>query len=696
MNIRFPLHIGLLFCSCVFADEAKKGAERLLNDFEAGEPAVRGRNCDASVVANGATQGAKALQLKFDPSAAYPAVDFPQTPPADFRGYGGLAFDVTNPGIETVGFAVRIDSSLEADGSGNHSRSGKGTIDGGQSASFVLPFGVDPSALKMVGIPGYGGFRNLGFIGSGPFDLGHIVSWQIFQNRPYSPQTILIDNVRLIPGRALDFNKIVDSYGQNSREDWPGKIKEPGDFATQLAIENADIQAHPAVPGRDKFGGWQSGPQLEATGFFRVAKQGGKWAFVDPDGRLFLSFGPTTVSASATTPVEGREYMFLALPEGDPSLRPFAGEKGLDFLSANLRKKYGENFKQAWYDRTYARLASWGFNTIGAFASWDTLLNGKIPYTATIWVGGKHARLKTGKEQVRSMSDPFDPQFASDVATAFGPQAARIKDDPYCIGYFVGNEEDWGHFRSDPGNQYALVLSALKNPSAKSPAKRAFLAALQQKYGDIAKLNAAWGTAHAQWGTLDEPLTFKAPFKPAMIEDFSMLLTSLAEEYFRTVALELKKADPNHLYLGCRFAGYSPEVLGAAAKYCDVLSFNVYRLALESKEWNILDSSEKPFVIGEFHFGATDRGPFDGGLIPVADQKARGRAYQAYLRSVLAHPACIGAHWFQYTDQPTTGRPGDGENGNVGFVSITDTPYPELIEAARVIHSDMYSIRFGP
>ena len=77
------------------------------------------------------------------------------------------------------------------------------------------------------------------------------------------------------------------------------------------------------------------------------------------------------------------------------------------------------------------------------------------------------------------------------------------------------------------------------------------------------------------------------------------------------------------------------------------------------------------------------------------DQAARGRAYQGYVRSVLALPKFIDAHWFQYTDQPATGRPMDGENGNVGFVSLTDTPHQELIDAAREIHTDLYRLRFG-
>ena len=85
---------------------------------------------------------------------------------------------------------------------------------------------------------------------------------------------------------------------------------------------------------------------------------------------------------------------------------------------------------------------------------------------------------------------------------------------------------------------------------------------------------------------------------------------------------------------------------------------------------------------------------FDGGLVEVADQNARGQAYQTYIRSVLDNPKFVGAHWFQYADSPTLGR-ADGENYNIGFVSHVDTPYPELIAAARAVHGEMYSRRWG-
>ena len=64
-------------------------------------------------------------------------------------------------------------------------------------------------------------------------------------------------------------------------------------------------------------------------------------------------------------------------------------------------------------------------------------------------------------------------------------------------------------------------------------------------------------------------------------------------------------------------------------------------------------------------------GLFWPGLYDVAAEDQRGPAYAAYLRSALANPDIVGCHWFQYVDEPLTGRLLDGENGNMGFVTVT-------------------------
>jgi hypothetical protein len=86
---------------------------------------------------------------------------------------------------------------------------------------------------------------------------------------------------------------------------------------------------------------------------------------------------------------------------------------------------------------------------------------------------------------------------------------------------------------------------------------------------------------------------------------------------------------------------------------------------------------------------------FHTGLVSAESQSERAMMYQAYVHSVLDHPNFVGCHWFQYVDQPLTGRWFDGENYNIGFLTVTDTPYPEMVKAARQVHREAYRRRAG-
>ena len=87
-----------------------------------------------------------------------------------------------------------------------------------------------------------------------------------------------------------------------------------------------------------------------------------------------------------------------------------------------------------------------------------------------------------------------------------------------------------------------------------------------------------------------------------------------------------------------------------------------------------------------------------GGLQVAASQKDRARAFDRYVRSALWNPLIIGVHYFKYTDQAATGRPADDENIQCGFVDIADTPYWEMVGAARKVSQEMYQYRIqhGP
>jgi hypothetical protein len=48
----------------------------------------------------------------------------------------------------------------------------------------------------------------------------------------------------------------------------------------------------------------------------------------------------------------------------------------------------------------------------------------------------------------------------------------------------------------------------------------------------------------------------------------------------------------------------------------------------------------------------------------------------------------------QWIDQPSTGRD-DGENYNIGFVDVTDRPYPEMISAAKETFNRLLDVHSG-
>ena len=123
-----------------------------------------------------------------------------------------------------------------------------------------------------------------------------------------------------------------------------------------------------------------------------------------------------------------------------------------------------------------------------------------------------------------------------------------------------------------------------------------------------------------------------------------------------------------------------------------MVSFNFYKFTLDDVV--MPKGADKPIIIGEFHMGALDRGLFHTGLRSVLDQDQRAEAYRYYVTSALRIPTVVGAHWFQCYDESTTGR-FDGENYQIGFMDICDTPYRETIAAARDVGYKLYDIRAG-
>ena len=342
--------------------------------------------------------------------------------------------------------------------------------------------------------------------------------------------------------------------------------------------------------------------------------------------------------------------------------------------------------EQRWASHTLDRLQAWGFNTIGNWSA-PVLANAdRVPYTLPLSIVGDYASISTGTDWWGGMPDPFDPRFAMATERAVAIAARDHRDDPWLIGYFADNELAWAGPGDDPKARYALAYGTLKM-TTDVPAKRAFLKQLRDKYRNQAGLSKAWGIDLPAWELMEDP-GFVAPLPsadhPEIEADFKYFQKVFADTYFKTISDSLKWHAPNQLLLGGRFAISTPEAVESCAQYCDVLSFNMYTLQpQDGYDFARLRSLDKPVLITEFNFGSADRGPFWGGVTQLAKEEDRGPAYANFLKQAMSEPSIVGVHWFQYLDQPVTGRLLDGENGHFGLVGITDLPFQGFVDSVR-------------
>jgi len=492
-----------------------------------------------------------------------------------------------------------------------------------------------------------------------------------------------------------EFFPFIDKYGQFKFKEWPDKIRSDADLKKAAALEAEDLAAHAEPSGRDKFGGWADGPQLKATGRFRVEKLDGKWWMVDPEGRLYWSHGVVRVTpSSGITPLDGRKSYFEGLPSADDKfaifystkdelLAPYYDQEGIketfDFSAANIFRKYGDNWRAKYAELAHKRLKSWGLNTIANSSDRQIFMMRQTPYIDRIET--RAPSFKPFSRQWWPFADPFSEEFRKNLRTRLEQEKASVSD-PWCIGLFVDNEIQWGDTAD-------LAKAALRT-SGNCAAKLKFAEELKAKYKTVGALNSAWKSDYADWNDL---LNRGEVPEGADKKDLEKFNSEIVDKYFKTVREEVKRAAPDILYMGCRFAGVNKTVLDAAVKYCDVMSFNIY--ADNIARLTPPKGADKPIIIGEFHFGATsDTGKFHPSLVMCKNQKERAKSYAEYVESALRNPYVIGTHWHQFSDQATTGR-FDGENFQVGFTDICDTPYPDTIAALRKVGYDMYKTRSG-
>ena len=449
---------------------------------------------------------------------------------------------------------------------------------------------------------------------------------------------------------------------------WRPALRMDGWFHGSLsAIEaeaSGDVIPVPAPP-EYRPSGPETGLRGTATGFFHIEQIDGRDWPVDPTGRAVILAGTQHIK-----------------PQGTHSDAAGYSPYGR-FVATNYPSV------EAWADETLGRLDDWGFTMIGNACALGVLTHKTLPHVKSLQLGQRVSRgdpdwyiREWGFKPCSALPNVFHPDFAATCEWRARELCAPAKDDPWLIGWFIDNELAWWGTskRIQSTGLYALVAKLPETHSARK-ALDTFLAERGLSVGP------------------DVPKQAKIDF-----------LRLYARTYYEKTVGAIRKADPNHMVLGSRYAGLdgaAPVVWEEAGKFCDVVTFNCYPWA-DLDRGIVLDAqggvpmterlreyhgyAKAPLMVTEWSFPALDNGHpcLVGAGQRFRTQAERVEATMLFAKTLLADPHVVGYDYFKWNDQPKTGSSRFApEDCNYGLVNDFGVPYEGITQAFKDLHGNL-------
>eukprot|EP01121_Diplochlamys_sp_Union-15-3_P002159 TRINITY_DN11881_c0_g1_i1.p1 TRINITY_DN11881_c0_g1~~TRINITY_DN11881_c0_g1_i1.p1 ORF type:complete len:447 (-),score=80.03 TRINITY_DN11881_c0_g1_i1:101-1441(-) len=390
----------------------------------------------------------------------------------------------------------------------------------------------------------------------------------------------------------------------------------------------------------------------------------GVWWFTQ-NGNNFISIGVNHVNNGGPDDgVGGRESADCNYPLCGDTLS-FAPKLGFAPYFNSTMARWGS--QENWAQNVVSRISSWNFNSIGGWSA--TIVEQALK------PGQYYAHLldmATTWQKHMTLPDMFTQEILAQVDSIAKKECAPRANDTRLLGWQTDNELDWGS---------PFLMIYLQYPSSAPGLTRA-IQFLQQKYPTIADLNKSWNINATSFNDVPRHLNDKSLNQNNFNNDQTDFLFVVASQYFKITTEAIKRYDPNHLILGARFAWLPDNVVRALIPYVDVIDQHGYDDYPPGNLEHLHQLSGKPIIVGEFSFTAIDsnlpntRGARAGN--PYATQNERANGFTRYVTALLKYPFALGYHWWQYADEPSSGRWPDGEDSNYGVVAIDDDPYQVL------------------
>jgi hypothetical protein len=531
-----------------------------------------------------------------------------------------------------------------------------------------------------------------------PVPFNEIEGIKLVTAKCHKDQQIILHNFYLtdtMPEDLLDAPVLLDELGQWKKKQWEGKVssrEECNSILQNLLSEAESYDFTYSNPEWNQYGGWKK-LSFEQTGWFHSKYDGKRWWLVDPSGNAFISTGLDCVWAGTDSRVDLDPEIFEFIPKEKgkhaDSFSNAHGYKHVNYGIVNLIEAFGEEkWKEAWSKIAKMYLYKWNMNTIADWSSLEFIRFAKMPYVIQLDEPFNQEYPSTAKKLFRDFPDVFSEEYEQ-KAEIFAAALSDYKEDPYMIGYFMRNEPGWSFIAGEVN-----IAEFMLNNEENFVSKEVFITRMQVKYSTIEAFNQAWNLSLKGFEELNQPIDEAAKLSAVAKEDLKAFTAELIERYIAVPAAACRKVDPNHMNLGVRYPFVQDPVLLSGHQHMDVFSINGYQLNADEQINRCGDIINMPIMIGEFQFGALDKGFPANGIRAVQNQYERGVAYRYYFENASYSKYAVGAHYFTFNDQSATGR-FDGEHYQIGFIDICMQEYSEMTEQVAECNELIYSIASG-
>lgn len=287
------------------------------------------------------------------------------------------------------------------------------------------------------------------------------------------------------------------------------------------------------------------------------------------------------------------------------------------------------------------------------------------------------------------LPDVFDPGWTAACDRQAADVTGRWIGREDLVGYYTDDALGWGEVRNDRPSLLQVCLSLEPGFSAYHAAWEFVLAS---NGGDLGSLARAWSIDLPNREVIRQRTTHDRPLSTVgYLRDHDRFAREVAHRYFTTTAAALRRHDPDHLVLGCRFHHPPGSAVLAECVYphVDTVSWHCHGPEFAALAELYADTAGMPLVLTSFGL-SNERfrvAPFKPHSGPTRLERMLRDGRRA-LTAACAHRAVVGYEWARWADEPEDIPPFGS-----GLVHIDDREAVEHTELIAQINARAERIR---